>query len=212
MFICKHCNKEFIFSSASEKANHSRWCTYNPNRQKYLDTLEICRNSITKESTDKRNKSISNAHKNGAYKDSASKGLKTKIKNNSLKHTEDNKQKIREKALASNHRRLCKSVRDYICRDGTIVKLDSSWEEALAKRLDELQIKWIRPNPLKWKDECGIEHNYFPDFYLTDYNLFLDPKNPIAFKSQETKITILKNMYSNIVFILSLEECILYKP
>ena len=32
MWKCKHCNNEFDFNTTSEKANHSRWCDYNPNR------------------------------------------------------------------------------------------------------------------------------------------------------------------------------------
>lgn len=32
MWNCKHCIKTFNYTSASEKANHSRWCISNPNR------------------------------------------------------------------------------------------------------------------------------------------------------------------------------------
>lgn len=30
MWNCKHCSKEFEFSTTSQKANHSRWCPSNP--------------------------------------------------------------------------------------------------------------------------------------------------------------------------------------
>lgn len=33
MWNCKHCKKEFDFKSTSEKANHSRWCEYNPDKK-----------------------------------------------------------------------------------------------------------------------------------------------------------------------------------
>jgi len=33
MWNCKHCKKEFDFKSTSEKANHSRWCGYNPDKK-----------------------------------------------------------------------------------------------------------------------------------------------------------------------------------
>jgi hypothetical protein len=85
--------------------------------------------------------------------------------------------------------------------------LDSTWEFELAKRLDSLNIKWIRPDPIRWFDEDGVAHNYFPDFYLPDYNLFLDPKNTHAFKVQEKKIKTLLTQHKNIVIITSLEEC-----
>ena len=32
MWKCKHCNEEFDFKTTSEKANHSRWCNKNPER------------------------------------------------------------------------------------------------------------------------------------------------------------------------------------
>ena len=53
-------------------------------------------------------------------------------------HTEETKLKIQAKALASKHRRLLKSTRVYVKKDGTEVLLDSSWEELLAIRLDKL--------------------------------------------------------------------------
>ena len=74
------------------------------------------------------------------------------------------------------------------------ITLDSSWELELAKRLDDLNIKWNRPDPLKWKDSNGLEHNYFPDFYLVDHNLYLDPKNPGAYK-----VDLFRIFFKNIV-------------
>ena len=91
------------------------------------------------------------------------------------------------------------------------VWLDSTWEFELAKRLDELKVKWVRPNPIPWVDEKGVTHNYFPDFYLPDFNLFLDPKNPHAVNVQKKKLACILTQYSNIVIIKSLEECSNYK-
>ena len=45
---------------------------------------------------------------------------------------------------------------------------------------------------MKWIDKYGIERNYFPDFYLPLYDLYLDPKNKFAYKVQKEKIDILK--------------------
>lgn len=57
------------------------------------------------------------------------------------------------------------------------VLLNSSYEEAVAKSLDEQGIEWVRPSPLRWEDSSGLKHYYYPDFYLPAYNVFLDPKN-----------------------------------
>ena len=133
-------------------------------------------------------------------------------KNNSHPHTTESKEKIRQAALKSNHRRLCRSVRQYTKLDGSIVQLDSSWEEMLAKRLDALLINWERPVPMKWVDKNGISRNYFPDFYLPDYNLYLDPKNPAAYKQQIEKVTWLKENVPNLIFLLTIEEIQTYAP
>ena len=66
---------------------------------------------------------------------------------------------------------------------GKIVRLESSFETKFADLLDELKIKWIRPKPLPWIDDLGTEHNYYPDFYLINYNIYFDPKNDYLINS-----------------------------
>ena len=63
MWNCKHCHKEFDNLSPTEKANHSRWCDKNPERKKYLQTLEITRKNISILSREQQAKSLSKAHK-----------------------------------------------------------------------------------------------------------------------------------------------------
>lgn len=131
----------------------------------------------------------------------------------SRKHTEETKNKLRELALASKHRRLCRSIREYKCKDGSIVVLDSSWEEELAKRLDFLNINWIRPkDPIRYLDNNGKEHSYFPDFYLPEYDILLDPKNPAALFAQKEKVDILKNMLTNLVILSNIQDIKEYTP
>ena len=157
-----------------------------------------------KESVQKRTEGIKKAHAAGKYHDSheRSKGRPGK------KHSDESKEKISQKARASDHRRLVRSIREYKCKDGSIVQLDSSWEESLARRLDILDIEWTRPPPLRWIDKDGLSRNYFPDFYLPKHNIFLDPKNPQAVRVQQEKINQLKAQYNNIIFIESLDGCI----
>lgn len=85
--------------------------------------------------------------------------------------------------------------------------LDSSWEELLAKRLDKLDLRWERPKePLVWIDQAGNNRNYFPDFYLIDHGIYLDPKNPYAYEQQREKIQWLKTNRQDVVFLLSEDE------
>lgn len=58
------------------------------------------------------------------------------------------------------------------------VWMDSSWEVALAIRLDELNIIWERDNTkyFLYIDLDGKERKYYPDFYLPDFNIYLECK------------------------------------
>lgn len=191
---CKHCKQKFDISDKSKgwMANHSRWCDLNPKRLIYNKNLEKARAAKI---------NFNNQFTYGAV---VSKETKEKLRLAAIgkKHSDETKKLIREKALASPHRRLKKNTIEY-----KGILLDSSWELELAKRLDELGIEWYRPDPLQWIDENGIKHNYFPDFYLPKYDKYLDPKNKHAIKVQENKLKILFTQYKNIDIIDSLEGC-----
>lgn len=201
MFICKHCKKEFDGLTPANKANHSRWCSENPKRIEYTEKLISAREGIK----NPRNQFVK-AKDEGRVLSSSLKDKPSTRKN--YHHSEEVIEKIRNKALKSSHRRLLKSTRLYTQVDGTQVVLDSSWEESLAKRLDSLGVNWYRPvTPIKWQDGSGEHHNYFPDFYLPDFDLFLDPKNPYAVKVQQKKLAILKTQLPNLRILTTLKEC-----
>jgi hypothetical protein len=198
---CQYCNLSFDNLTTPERANHSRWCQHNPKRSYYCEK-NSAKQMQTVEAIKKRTQGIKQAHAIGRYVNAAKKGVDTKKKNGTLTHTAESIELIRQKALASSHRRLKRKMIEY---NG--IWLDSTWELELAKRLDELKIKWYRPAPIKWVDHNNTTHNYFPDFYLPDYDLFLDPKNPQAYRVQENKIKILLEQYKNLVIIRTLKDC-----
>lgn len=206
---CKHCQKEFDISDKSKgwMANHSRWCDKNPKRKDYVKTLE---NSVEAMNTARKESGCYNQYIKARLEgrlipESPNKGNPGKFLGK--KHSKETKELIRKKALESPHRRLRRGIIEY---NG--VMLDSSWELALAERLDELEIKWERPEPLKWIDQDGLIHNYFPDFYLPEYDIYIDPKNPHAAEVQKKKIDILKSTYHNLIFIHDLTECKTFTP
>lgn len=205
-YTCKHCEQEFDVTDKPKnwKMNHSRWCPSNPRSQQDKQSLK-----------DRKLTEVMNAAKaKSGYTNNFSKAKLTgqpipesKCKGKvghfkGKKHTEESKAKMSESARRSKHRRLKRNVIQY-----KGVTLDSNWELVLAKRLDQLKCVWIRPEPIPWVDLKGLTRNYFPDFYLPDYNIFLDPKNPFAFKVQQNKIEILMKTYDNLFFLKSLQEC-----
>lgn len=201
---CKYCDEEFVLYDKPKgwMANHSRWCKDNPKRNEYrINSLK----AVAAMNLAKKESGITNQYKKAKFEGkqivSPQKG-KPNYYSKGRKHTEKAKQLMKEKALSSSHRRLRRKIIEY---NG--VTLDSTWELELAKRLDECNIIWLRPNPLPWVDKDGLTHNYFPDFYLPEYNIYLDPKNPHAIKVQNEKLKCLLDQYNNIVIIDSLELC-----
>ncbi len=63
------------------------------------------------------------------------------------------------------------------------VKLGSSYEVTLAKSLDENNIKWEIPEKVFYKDLNDKRRSYTADFYLPDFNVYLDPKNDFLIKN-----------------------------
>ena len=59
----------------------------------------------------------------------------------------------------------------------------------------EKNIDWIRPKPLKWENKDGKNKLYYPDFYLTKYDLFLDPKNPHCMVLDKEKMNYISGRY-----------------
>lgn len=83
---------------------------------------------------------------------------------------------------------------------GKEVVLQSTYELRCSEILNSLKIKWIRPKHLPYDSK-----KYFPDFYLTEYDIYLDPKN--AFKAKQDQDKIQKVIDQNAVRVyIVLEE------
>lgn len=66
----------------------------------------------------------------------------------------------------------------YERKDGSKVLMDSTWEVAMAERLDHLKIAWDRREDMKLKyfSKTGRKRNYIPDFYLPDHDIYIEVK------------------------------------
>jgi hypothetical protein len=190
-------------------ANHTRWCDFNPKRKEYVEKLGKNGRDSVHHMLEAQRKS----GKTNQYTKARVEGRELPVSPNKGKsrpghpHTEETKKHLSEKARLSKHRRLRK---DTIVYHGVL--LDSKWELALAERLDDLHIDWIRPDPIEWIDINGLTRNYFPDFYLPNYDIYLDPKNPYAYEVQKDKIEILLTQMKNLVIIKTLKECQTFLP
>lgn len=72
--------------------------------------------------------------------------------------------------------------------NGDVVYLQSSYEIEFAKILEDLKVDWHRPSPLKWIDDFGVEHRYYPDFKIG--KVYVDTKNDYLIKKDSRKIEL----------------------
>lgn len=204
---CPHCNI-LLSSIGVDSANHIRWCEYNPKRKYYNTKTAVDAMKESKRKT-KRFNHFETAKLDGlpipnGYWKNKEGPFKGK------RFSEETKEKIRKKALSNDYQRVCKKSHRYIDKHGREFTFDSSWEDALADRLDELDIKWNRPDPIRYNSKGKIKR-YYPDFYLIDYNLYLDPKNEYCLKQQKEKIDIVSSMI-NLIILTSLNQCKNWSP
>lgn len=79
--------------------------------------------------------------------------------------------------------------------------LDSKWEVRVAESLDAANIKWTRPKTGFVWNEAG--NKYYPDFHLTDFGVYLDPKNEYLRSKDTLKITEARRRNGITVLVLS---------
>jgi|LakMenEpi03Aug12_release.lakeMendotaPanAssembly.Ray.scaffolds.fasta_scaffold352928_1 hypothetical protein len=82
------------------------------------------------------------------------------------------------------------------------VWLESSYEYKVAKELDDNNIRWIRPSFLFYTLN-NIKKRYYPDFFLEDFNIFLDPKNDYLIIQDLEKIECVRNQNNVKVLVLT---------
>jgi hypothetical protein len=78
------------------------------------------------------------------------------------------------------------------------VWLESSYEYKIATELDSNNINWTRPSYLRYGTK-----KYFADFYLVEYDVYLDPKNDYLISIDTEKISKVMEENNVIVHILN---------
>ena len=87
------------------------------------------------------------------------------------------------------------------------IKLESSYELELAIDLDTNQINWLRPQPLLYRDDKNQQRRYYPDFYLPEYQLYLDPKNSYCQKLDKRKLELVEQQNGIKLLVLDKMQC-----
>lgn len=166
---CKYCNK--MCTSNNSLAQHEIRCKSNSNR---INVTVDGFNNIGKAAWNKDRTSET---------DSRVKDHAIQVKNYYKTH----KGSFTGKVHSENHKKHMselateRELGGFNMRKAKIlyrgIKLDSSYELQVAQSLDLNNIEWCRCKRLPYHYPDGSLHYYTPDFYLPQYNVYLDPKN-----------------------------------
>lgn len=191
--FCKYCGKEY--KNKKSLIQHEIRCKENPDRLVCKNSInnlfsynkdiqnnykDVWNKGLTKETDERLKKSSETFHKNhilGLHKDF----------NEWRKDPEKQriaKEKVRQKAL-QNHLGWYFNGKQIKYSE---IFLSSSYEVKVAESLDENNIKWERPGGIPYIDNNGKFHNYIPDFYLSDYDVYLEPKNSYLIENINTRL------------------------
>jgi len=124
--------------------------------------------------------SVSKAGKLGLVK-TRERSETARLRGNTTKgrmRTQEEKQRISasmKRAVAEGRQRTPRPYGVY-CIEYNGVMLQSKWELKVAMHLDDHNIKWERPCIGHEYIFGGATHLYFPDFYLPDYNTYVEVK------------------------------------
>lgn len=211
MNFCSWCNEE-----ATHQFKNGKWCC-NRNISKCKKIKEKIGKEASQREKERYKHKKPDKNKGKTYEEIYGKELSDKKKkylsnyqtlNSSFrgkKHKHESIEKIRIYALENNnenHISYMKSFK-YQQKDGKTILLQSTYELSVAQDLDKNNINWFRPLPLQYFDISGIKRKYYPDFYLPDFDVYLDPKNDYLIKKDKFKIeSVIK--YNNVkVFVLN---------
>ncbi len=112
----------------------------------------------------------------------------------------ETKKRISDKQRNNSYRRIMRHTQEY---NGILY--DSSWEVDFAKRLDSLGISYERPKtPILYMGVDGLQHNYFPDFWIPSIQKFVEIKNKYLFDN-DPKVKELRKR-DDILWLTSLDS------
>jgi hypothetical protein len=189
--FCFYCDKEC--KNLNSLKNHERLCAKNPNRMPHPKGM-LGKESWNKGKTKETDPRIMQQKETLLHSIATGKVIPRRTS-----HTDEYKDRMSILACErlQKHSKYSKNI-EY---NGAI--LESTFELRTAQILDELDIKWIKVRQGYVWDDNGKRRRYVPDFYLPDFDVFLDPKNDYLIKKDKRKIESAMSINNIKVFVLS---------
>jgi len=95
----------------------------------------------------------------------------------------------------------------YVHSDGTEYKVQGKYELAFIKYLDKNNLMFTcHKGKIPYVDDDGLTHHYFPDFFVHDWNCWVDPKATYWYKIQYRKFELLKEQHPGIEIRILTED------
>jgi hypothetical protein len=169
---------------------HQKVCSNNPNRIKYKRSPKAGRQKgCIAWNKGKNNIELYGVKKAYELKEKSSAAIKKSFAENGStwsKMTKKQQHAFREAHRIAINKRYedgwlpkagrCKKIVFKSLYAGTVT-VDGSWELELANYLEKNKIKWLRNKErFLYINEKGSKSYYTPDFYLIDYNIFIEVK------------------------------------
>ncbi len=101
---------------------------------------------------------------------------------------------------------MCKWY-DHIKQNGTVVKCQGTWEVALARRLDEMNVDYVTHDG-RWKyiTYDSSVHTYYPDFYIPMWDAYIDVKGAFWNAEQTQKLNYVQASNPDKLLILATKD------
>lgn len=178
LYNCRYCIKQL--KNPGGLATHEPYCELNPCRQKRIKS----QNAHRRKGSKAWNKGLT---KSDPRVESYVNTLKQSILNGKYiphrRSLSDTEKIARSNEMKSRYARgwestcgRCKKY-DYHSNIAGDIKVDGTWELKVCKYLDSLGVIWQR-NKLRftYSKKDGTESTYQPDFYVNDWDLFIEVK------------------------------------
>lgn len=95
---------------------------------------------------------------------------------------------------------------DYTHSSGKIYKVQGKYELAFIKYLDENNLKFeCHRSKIPYIGDDGLTHHYFPDFYVYEWNSYVDPKATHWYKKQYRKFELLAEQHPDLLITVLTE-------
>jgi hypothetical protein len=180
---CRFCEK--VCKNDNSLRNHERLCHKNPDKQIIVSNL-IEFNKKRKEQNIKGTNHFIKSKQLGLPLPLVSEETKKKMSEASkkrvwseeqrMKHSESMKTAVKKHPDSYTKNNVVGRVKNI---DYNGVKLKGKWELIVAKWLDKNKIKWEHETK-SFEYEWNGKRNYYPDFYLPDFDFFIEVKGYVT--------------------------------